>query len=130
MSLIPLGPVVSAPAPPIPAPARHAGQSVTLDPLSAGHVEDLWSAAGQADASWAYLSYGPFATRNDLAAHVARIAGRDDQPFFAVIPASSGKAGGGHRFATSRPAMLRSRSAAYGFRRACNAPVPRPRRSS
>jgi hypothetical protein len=103
MSLIPLGPVVSAPAPPMPAPARHAGRSVTLEPLSAGHVDDLWSAAGQADASWAYLSYGPIATRNDLAAHVGRIAGRDDQPFFAVIPASSGRAEGWASFCDIAP---------------------------
>lgn len=103
MSPIPLGPVVSAPAPPMPAPVRHAGRSVTLEPLSAGHVDGLWSAAGQADASWAYLSDGPFATRNDLAAHVGRIAGRDDQPFFAVIPASSGRAEGWASFCDIAP---------------------------
>lgn len=44
--------------------------------------------------SWSYLKYGPFPTEDALAAHVGRIAGLEQQPFFAVAPRSSGKAEG------------------------------------
>ncbi len=75
MTDVPPGPVVTETVRPLPGANRHVGKAVTLEPLSAGHVADLWDAAQGADRSWAYLKYGPFPTTQDLAAHVARIIG-------------------------------------------------------
>ena len=92
MTAVPLGPIVPEAIRPLPAFERHAGAAVTLEPLSTRHVDDLWEAARAAEVSWAYLKYGPFPSKDDMAAHVTRITGLEQQPFFAVIPASSGKA--------------------------------------
>jgi RimJ/RimL family protein N-acetyltransferase len=78
----------------MPAPVPHIGQSVSLQPLSADHAADLWHAAQDADASWTYLKYGPFETRQALEEHVGKLSGISDQPFFAVIPAGSSRAEG------------------------------------
>lgn len=87
----------------MPALERHEGHAVTLAPLSACHGADLWDAAQSADPSWAYLKYGPFSTEEALAAHIDRIGGVERQPFFAVIPASSGKAEGWLSFCDIAP---------------------------
>lgn len=103
MTDVPPGPVVTETVRPLPGANRHVGKAVTLEPLSAGHVADLWDAAQGADRSWAYLKYGPFPTTQDLAAHVARISDLEQQPFFAVIPATSGKAEGWASFCDIAP---------------------------
>ncbi len=94
MTDMPLGLIVADATRTLPVLRRHPGWAVTLEPLAARHVADLWDAARSADASWAYLRYGPFPTEAALAAHVERIGGLARQPFFAVIPTSSGKAEG------------------------------------
>ncbi|MET3841437.1 GNAT family protein [Bradyrhizobium sp. OAE829] len=67
---------------------------MSLEPLRAGHADELWHAAQGADASFAYLRYGPFAQQCDLLALVTELAGRADQPFWVVRPNSSGVAQG------------------------------------
>ncbi|MBR1154329.1 GNAT family N-acetyltransferase [Bradyrhizobium sp. JYMT SZCCT0428] len=86
----------SAPPPPWPFPERirFEGRSVSLEPLAARHADELWRAAQGADASFAYLRYGPFAQQCDLLALVTEFAGRADQPFWVVRPNSSGVAEG------------------------------------
>jgi RimJ/RimL family protein N-acetyltransferase len=72
----------------------HLGWSLRLEPLGPEHVDDLWRCTENADASWTYLRYGPFATKDALRAHVVELAGRRDQPFFAVRVAGEGTAQG------------------------------------
>ena len=67
---------------------------MSLEPLGREHVDELWHAAQGADASFAYLRYGPFAHQRDLLELVTELAGRADQPFWAVRPKSSGVAQG------------------------------------
>jgi RimJ/RimL family protein N-acetyltransferase len=43
-----------------------------------------------AERSWDYLRYGPFATESGLIEQVMELAGRADQPFWAVRPEISG----------------------------------------
>ena len=65
-----------------------------LEPLGSEHVDELWHAAQGADASFAYLRYGPFAHQRDLLELVIELARRADQPFWAVRPESRGLAQG------------------------------------
>ncbi len=104
MTDVPLGPIVPEALRPLPAFEQHAGRSVMLEPLAASHVADLWDAAQLADISWTYLRYGPFPTEKALAKHVERITRLEHQPFFAVIPTSSGKAEGWASFCDIAPA--------------------------
>ena len=69
-----------------PGKQEHIGENVKLVPLGEHHAEDLWNAARDADESWAYLGYGPFATLQDFRRHIVKLAALADQPFFAVIP--------------------------------------------
>ena len=82
--------------PPWPFPERipFQGRSVRLEPLGREHAGELWHSTQQADPSFAYLRYGPFATENELLAQVIDLAGRAEQPFWAVRPQSSGRAQG------------------------------------
>ena len=82
--------------PPWPFPERipFQGRSVRLEPLGGEHAGELWHSAQRADPSFAYLRYGPFATENELLAQVIDLAGRAEQPFWAVRPQSSGRAQG------------------------------------
>ncbi len=104
MTAVPLGPLVPEPTCLLPGFQCHNGVAVTLEPLSARHVDDLWEAGQAADVSWAYLKYGPFPTKDDMAAHITRISGLERQPFFAVVPASSCKAEGWVSFCNIAPA--------------------------
>ncbi|CAN7707298.1 GNAT family protein [Bradyrhizobium sp. LjRoot220] len=67
---------------------------MSLEPLGRGHIDELWRVAEGADASFAYLRYGPFAHQRDLEKLVTELAGRADQPFWAVRPESSRTAQG------------------------------------
>ncbi|WP_076071300.1 GNAT family N-acetyltransferase [Sphingomonas montana] len=100
---VPPGPIVPDAMCPLPGFERHVGKSVTLEPLCVHHVAGLWEAAQGADASWAYLKYGRFRTEEALTAHVERISGLEQQPFFAVVPASSGKPEGWASFCDIAP---------------------------
>jgi RimJ/RimL family protein N-acetyltransferase len=62
---------------------------VRLEPLGREHAGELWQSAQGADLTWAYLRYGPFASENDLLEQVMDLAGRTDQPFWAVRLESS-----------------------------------------
>ncbi|TCM01714.1 GNAT family protein [Sphingomonas sp. PP-CC-3G-468] len=104
MTTVPLGPIVPESICPRPGFERHAGAAVTLEPLSTRHIDDLWEVGQAVDGSWAYLNYGPFPTKDDMVTHITRISGLEQQPFFAVIPASSGKAEGWASFCDISPA--------------------------
>jgi RimJ/RimL family protein N-acetyltransferase len=67
---------------------------VQLEPLAESHLGDLWDASVGAANSWAHLTYGPFSTPAEMAAHVEELRSRVDQPFWAVRPKSSGRAEG------------------------------------
>ena len=100
---LPLGAVVTGAAPPSPGFDIHVGRAVALEPLSTAHAADLWRVAQGADRSFAYLRYGPFATKEAFAAHVAALSGIERQPFFAVIPRASETAAGWASFCDIAP---------------------------
>ena len=103
MNTVPLGPIVHEATRSLPKFQRHIGKVVTLAPLSANHAADLWDAAQSADVSWAYLKYGPFPTKADLTAHLNRISRLEQQPFFSIIPETSGKPEGWASFCDIAP---------------------------
>lgn len=103
MNTAPLGPIVPEATRSLPGFECHVGKAVTLEPLSVRHIDELWEAGDAADVSWSYLKYGPFPSKDGLAAHIARISGLEQQPFFAVIPVSSGKAEGWASFCDIAP---------------------------
>jgi RimJ/RimL family protein N-acetyltransferase len=98
--------MTSFPELPRPFPRRefHVGGSVRLEPLDLEHVADLWDAATDSEQTWAYLRYGPFPSERALAAHVAELSARSNQPFFAVIPLAAGKAAGWLSYCDLEPA--------------------------
>lgn len=100
---LPLGPIVPSAVRALPPLERQIGRSVSLDPLASPHLAGLWDAAQSAEASWTYLRYGPFQTEADMGAHVARIEGLAHQPFFAIVPLSSGAAEGWASFCDISP---------------------------
>ena len=61
------------------------GQYVRLEPLSADHLDKLWVSVSSAPQSFAYLRYGPFETRKQLAELIADLSTRAHQPFWAVL---------------------------------------------
>ncbi len=62
------------------------GQTVRLEPLDpARHGEDLFQATADADSTWEYLPYGPFADRQEFMAWLARRAPVDDPLTFTII---------------------------------------------
>ena len=77
---------------------------MSLEPLAENHIYELWDAAQNAEQSWTYLRYGPFPTADALASHVRDLAGRDDQPFWAVRPRFNRKAEGWLSFCDIYPA--------------------------
>ncbi|MBZ9725806.1 GNAT family N-acetyltransferase [Mesorhizobium sp. CO1-1-11] len=91
---------------PRPFPKRevHHGVSVSLEPLAENHIHELWDAAKNAEQSWTYLRYGPFSSADALASHVRNLAGRADQPFWAVRPRSNRKVEGWLSFCDIYPA--------------------------
>lgn len=62
-----------------------AGRYIQLTPLKATHLGDLWPLARDAPESFAYLRYGPFASASDMELLISDLAGRPDQPFWAVL---------------------------------------------
>ena len=79
---------------PFPERVPHQGRSVVLEPLSVSHSAELWTAADAAQASWTFLRYGPFSSREAMTETIVELAGRAQQPFWAVRPRTSGKAQG------------------------------------
>jgi RimJ/RimL family protein N-acetyltransferase len=91
---LPTPPPTSTPSWPLPERKPFQGRSVRLEPLGPEHADELWRAAHGADASFAYLRYGPFASQSALLEQVMELAGRADQPFWAVRPRDRGVAQG------------------------------------
>ena len=90
----PLGPPLPGWRPPaVPGGTVLAGRWVTLEPLAAAHAEELWAATAGDDALWTYLPYGPFASRDELAAHVATLAADADVVPYAIRPTDGAVAG-------------------------------------
>jgi RimJ/RimL family protein N-acetyltransferase len=90
----PLGPEVDATPRPLPARTKLRGRYVELEPLHARHADDLWRAARGAEASWAYLGYGPFPSAEAMARFVADFASTHDPMAFAVRPVATGVVSG------------------------------------
>ncbi|MBO1110573.1 GNAT family N-acetyltransferase [Bordetella petrii] len=82
----PSGSRAATPAARFPERLCFVGDAALLEPLGDAHVDALWQAAQGAEASWHYLRYGPFASRDALQAQVRELAGRAHQPFWAVCP--------------------------------------------
>jgi RimJ/RimL family protein N-acetyltransferase len=79
---------------PLPARTPIAGVHVALEPLHRRHVDELFEAMQGADESFAYMGYGPFATKPDLAKWVAASAAVHDPMFWVARPVASGRASG------------------------------------
>ncbi len=98
MTQPPVGPEVDPTPRPIPARIPHRGRAVDLEPLHIRHVPELWQAAASgtpaADAGWAYLGYGPFASQAALRAQVASMAAVHDPLAWAIRPHRTGTVDG------------------------------------
>jgi RimJ/RimL family protein N-acetyltransferase len=94
----PLGPPVDPTPRPLPARTKLRGRDVELEPLHTRHAAELWAAAEAgtpgADASWAYLAYGPFADETAMTRHIASFASQHDPMVWAVRPVATGVASG------------------------------------
>jgi RimJ/RimL family protein N-acetyltransferase len=98
MSTLPIGPEVDTTPRPLPARVPLRGTHVVLEPLHRRHAAELWRAARTgdpaADASWAYMGYGPFASEQELAGFVADFSTTHDPMAWAVRPVSTGAVSG------------------------------------
>ncbi len=94
MADLPRGQPVDSWPRPLPVCTPIAGAHVTLEPLHRRHAAELFEAAAGADESFIYMSYGPFATREAMARHVADAAAKADPLFWAVRPIATGNASG------------------------------------
>ena len=103
----PLGPEVDPTPRAVPPRTRVSGRYVELEPLHVRHVPELWQAAAfgtqAGDASWDYLSYGPFATEAALRSHVGAFAAALDPIAWAVRPVTTGVASGWLTLMTIEP---------------------------
>jgi len=94
MTDLPIGPEVDPTPRPLPARIPHRGAYCQLEPLHTRHAADLWHAALGADASWAYMGYGPFADQDAMARQVASFASQHDPMAWAVRPTATGVVSG------------------------------------
>lgn len=90
----PIGPVVDTTPRPLPARVAVRGRYAVLEPLHRRHAAELWEMAQGADASWAYLGCGPFASMAAMARYVAAFAVEQDRMVWAVRPVVTGTASG------------------------------------
>ena len=88
----PVGPRVDPTPRPLPPRMPHRGAAVDLKPLHVRHATELFHAAQglPAEASWAYLGYGPFATEAAMRAHVGAMASTHDPMAWGVRPHRTG----------------------------------------
>ena len=95
-TLPPVGPCVDPGPRPLPARVPHKGQSVDLEVLHPRHVADLWQAArsDQAEASWAYMGYGPFTSEAALGNFIGGFSTTHDPIAWAIRPHRSGTVDG------------------------------------
>src|SRR5438270_2024153 len=69
------------------------GAMVILEPLDADrHGDDLFRASEGADATWSYLPYGPFASREEFLTWLSGHAGTTDPLAFAIVDRGPGAA--------------------------------------
>lgn len=80
--------------PPWPGPVGLEGRYARVEPLAPGHAAALYAVNRLDDRIWDYLPYGPFETESSYAAWVAKMAGKPDPLFFAVIDRERGIPGG------------------------------------
>jgi RimJ/RimL family protein N-acetyltransferase len=72
-----------------------AGESVVLEPLDPRrHGEALFASTKDADESWYYLPYGPFASKAEFLAWLRQHAATSDPLAFAIIDRGAGAARG------------------------------------
>ena len=86
----PVGPLVDATPRPLPVRTKLRGRDVELEPLHIRHAPELWHAAQGADASWAYMAYGPFPDEAALTKHIAHFASLHDPMVWAARPIATG----------------------------------------
>ncbi len=91
---LPLGPQVDPWPRPLPARTPLAGAYVSLEPLHRRHTAELFEAMRGAEASFTYMSYGPFASQDELGQWIAASAALHDPMFWAVRPVATGMASG------------------------------------
>ncbi|WP_052390772.1 GNAT family N-acetyltransferase [Streptomyces sp. NRRL B-24484] len=81
----------------LPAPTVLTGRHVRLEPLTPGHVPDLFAASGGDEEVWRWLPHGAPATEEEMAANVAgrlaEAASGGCVPF-AVVATADGRAVG------------------------------------
>ena len=94
MNTLPLGPEVDPWPRPLPTRTPLTGTYATLEPLHRRHADELFEAARGADEGFTYMTYGPFATREDMARMIAHYAAQHDPIFWAVRPIATGLASG------------------------------------
>jgi RimJ/RimL family protein N-acetyltransferase len=73
----------------------HEGRYVRLEPIDPSvHVDELWEVAGDpaVDATWEYLGYGPWDSKEQYGAWLAESQASNDPLFFAIRDLKSGKA--------------------------------------
>ncbi len=94
----PIGPVIDTTPRPLPARGKLRGAHVELEPLHARHAPELWRAAKTgdpaADASWAYMGYGPFPNEDAMTRFVADFASTHDPMAWAIRPVATGVVSG------------------------------------
>lgn len=72
-----------------PGPVTLEGRFGRLEKLKAEHADDLWGVFSGHDAVWTYISTdGPFATREEFAAFIARRAAASDPYAYAIVETS------------------------------------------
>jgi RimJ/RimL family protein N-acetyltransferase len=98
MTDLPIGPPVETMPRQLPARGRLRGVHVDLEPLHPRHAADLWRMSEfgtpRGDASWTYLSYGPFASEATLEKFLGDFTTQQDHVAWAVRPVASGVAAG------------------------------------
>jgi RimJ/RimL family protein N-acetyltransferase len=75
-----------------PAPITLPGTHIRLEPLTRGHLPDLFAAGGNDDAVWQWQGGPTPRTEEELAAKLDAILVKDDYVKFAVILQSTGRA--------------------------------------
>ena len=91
---LPLGPEVDSWPRPLPARTPLAGAYVSLEPLHRRHADELFETMHGAEASFTYMSYGPFTSREALGKWIAASAALHDPMFWAVRQMATGMASG------------------------------------
>jgi len=71
---------------PFPTHIPLAGRWCALEPVSLTHLDALWAVCNGETASFANTRYGPYATRDALAAQLRDFEARGHQPFWVVTP--------------------------------------------